>query len=364
MTTAAFFDGETARDHSVNVSMVGNVLIIAGDSTSERSWTISDLHPIDPPAAGQPFRITHAMHPGARLILTDQLFIDQLLSAAPRLSKGYLAGSHFIQVAKWTVGGLAALGAIGYVFFSVLPSLAAPHLPESWRKRTGEQVEKSVIVDAKTCIAPAGVAAFDVMLKRLIKDQPDLANTKITVYDMNLLNAFAVPGGRVIFTKEILRQADTPDEIASVLAHELGHVANFHPEQQLVRVAGLQVLMSAFTGGGSDILSNVAAVATILRYSRDAEREADSYARETLQKAAIDTLAFKRFFEKLLKAEGTSSSNKTPSALDRLGNVLSTHPDTRARIDAIAPLPAEIKPVPSLTDAEWKSLKAICDQVK
>jgi beta-barrel assembly-enhancing protease len=364
MAIATYFDGETARDHAVNVNMVGNLLVIAGGSISERTWMISDLHPIDPPAPDQPFRITHAKHPGARLILIDQLFIDQLLKAAPNLAKGYLAGSHFLQVAKWTVGGLAVLSAFGYAFFSILPSLAAPHIPESWRKRAGEQVEQSVIAGAKTCSSPAGIAAFDVMLKRLTKGQPDLAKTRVTVYDMDLLNAFAVPGGRVIFTKEILQQADSPDEIASVLAHELGHVAHFHPEQQLVRVAGLQVLMSAFTGGGSDILSNVAAVAAILRYSRDAERDADAYARKTLQNSAVDTLAFKRFFEKLLKAEGVSSSNKTPSALDRLGNVLSTHPDTRARIDAIEALPADIKAIPSLADAEWKSLKSICDQLK
>lgn len=363
MQSAVYFDGETTRDHAVTVSIEDNALVISGNTVAELSWTISGLHPIDPPATGKPFRITHVKHPGARLIINDQAFINHLLHQAPHLSKGYLAGSHFMQVAKWTIGGFASLAILGYVIFSTLPHYAAPHLPDAWRSRAGEQVETSVIAGAKTCIAPAGVAAFAKMLQRFTKDHPELSNVKVTVYDMNLLNAFAAPGARVIFTKEILKKADSPDEIASVLAHELGHVAHFHPEQQLIRVAGMQILMSAFSGG-SDVLGNVAAVAAILRYSRDAEREADAFARDTLQKTAIDTLAFKRFFEKLLKMEGTSSSSSTPSALDQIGNVFSTHPDTRARIDAIAPLPTGIKPLPSLTEAEWKSLQAICDQVK
>ncbi len=359
MVAATFFDGETARDHPVTVQMDGTSLLISGGTTSERTWSISGLHSIDPPSPGQSFRITHAKHPGARLIFSDQSFIDQLLATAPHLSKGYLSISHFTQVAKWTLGGFAALALSGYLIFSILPQFAAPYLPENWRNRAGEQIEASVIASTKKCVAPAGVASISKMLARFTKGYPELSKVKVTVYDMDLLNAFAAPGNRIIVTREILQKADTPDEIASVLAHELGHVAHFHPEQQLVRVAGLQILMSVFSGG-SDILGNLAAIAAILRYSRDAEREADAFAQETLEKSAIDTLAFKRFFEKLMKAEGSNGSDKVPSTLDQIGNVFSTHPDTRARINAIKPLPTNVMPIPSLTTEEWKSLKSIC----
>ncbi len=362
MTRAVFFDGESARDHDVDVHQEDRALVFVGEGVVPRNWTLSDLHPIDPPAEGQPFRITHAKHPGQRLILNDQAFINDLLVLAPHLKKNYQSFTHFRQVLAWTAGGLAVLAGVGYLVFSLLPSWTAPLLPDDWTQRMGAQIEKSVASNAKTCTAPAGVAAFQKMLNHITKGDSDLPKVTLTVYDMDLLNAFATPGKRIMFTKEILQKADSPDEIAGVLAHEMGHVFHQHPEQQLVRVAGLQILMSAFSGSGSDTIGNVAGLAAILRYSREAEAEADSFARERLEKSAVDPTALKSFFEKLIKLENPGGTPTTPSALDRIGSVLSTHPDTRARIDAIKPLPANVTPAPSLTDDEWKALKEICSK--
>ena len=181
---------------------------------------------------------------------------------------------------------------------------------------------------------------------------------QVRIYDIPIMNAFALPGGHIVLTRGLLETAATPDEVAGVLAHEIGHVAHHHPEAQLVRIAGVQVLLSVATGtSGGTNTSSLAGLAAILKSSRDAEREADAYAVAMLTAARVDPLGLKHFFEKVLADEGKSSGG----ALSKLGTVFSTHPVTTERIELIKPLPDEVQLKPSITDAQWKDLKAICD---
>jgi predicted Zn-dependent protease len=140
-----------------------------------------------------------------------------------------------------------------------------------------------------------------------------------------------------------------------VIAHELGHVANRHSEAQLIRAVGLQLMLSLASGGtGGNQLGEMAGVLTILRYSRVAEEEADNSAQQTLSQAAIDPLGLKRFFEKIQKLEGASSSG----IFDNLASMISTHPLTEDRIAAIKPLQGQPRVVLSAED--WQALRGIC----
>ncbi len=358
---AIYYDGATARNNHVVVELVGKDISFIGPSGSTIRWSLEHLHPIDPPTADQPFRLSHANFPGARLIVRDQEFINQILAVAPHLGQGYYTPGHVKQVAIWTLGGLATLAAVGYIFIAVLPNQVGRMLPEEWRTRIGKQVEKSVINEAKECRNADGLAALSKLLENLAQGGNDLPPITMTVYDMDLLNAFAVSGGRLIFTKEIVKKAGSPDELAGVIAHEIGHVAHFHPEEQLVRISGLQVLLSIVGAGSGEYLSSIAGLAALLQYSREAEREADAYANGVLQQAQIDPTGLKRFFEKIMKIEGEQKSPSETTALTKIGNIFSTHPDTKARIDAIKPLSAGKASKSSLTDSEWKDLQSICD---
>ncbi|MCA0433890.1 MAG: M48 family metallopeptidase [Proteobacteria bacterium] len=361
---AIFFDGEHARDNQVTLRLEANDLVFSGPDVSETRWSVAGLHPIDPPTAGQPFRITHDGKVGARLVIRDQAFIDELVRRNKDLKGGY-SWKHVRDVAVWTVGGLAALGVIGYVVMSLLPQQVAYVLPEEWRNRVGNQVVRSLVDNKQACTSAAGQAAISKMLSVLANGNPDMPPVSVAIYDLKLVNAFAAPGGKIVFTSGILKEAAGPDEIAGVLAHEIGHVAYRHPEAQMVRLAGLQVLISVFTGtGGGDLTTNLAALAALLRYSRDAERQADAYARKTMVAASVDPTGLRRFFEKLLKIEGSKpaadQAAAKPSTLDRIGNVFSTHPGTEDRIKQIEPLPAGMTPVQILTPEEWKALQNIC----
>lgn len=363
---AIFFDGETAHDRAVTVERVGNDLHFQGENTPPTRWSIAGLHPIDPPSPGQPFRLTHDTQKGSRLILRDEAFINDLIASNRALRGGYTF-HHLGQVLGWTVGGLAVAVALGWFAMSFLPQQLAHLLPDSWRNRVGEQVISSLVEKARKCETPAAIGAWSAMIAKLAEGNSNLPPISVSVYDVPIMNAFAAPGGRIVFTKELLQKAETPDEVVGVLAHEIGHVAHLHPEAQMVRLAGLQILISAISNGGSgEWAGNIAALAAIFRYSRDAEREADEYARATMQAASIDPMGLRHFFERVFKQEkGTSSSTQTPSAtepttLEKIGNIFSTHPGTEERIKDIQPLPADHVPVKVLSVEQWKALKAVC----
>ncbi len=356
--TANYFDGQSAKAQTVSVLEDGTHLRFSGDETPAAVWSISGLHAVDPPSPGQPYRLTHDDKPGARLIVRDEKFIAVLVSRSSHLKGGY-SKRDLSHIFGWILGGLAVVAGLGYLTVALLPERVAQMMPESWRNRVGRQMETSLVDNSRACHSPSGDAALGAMIGVLAEGTPDLPPISVHIYDMPILNAFAVSGGNIILTRELIETADAPDEVAGVLAHEIGHVFHRHPEAQLVRMEGVQILSSVFTGSnGGDTLTSIAGVAALLQYSRKAETGADAYARETLTKASIDPIGLKHFFEKIVKLEG--ESKKSSGTLTVLGNLLDTHPGTEERIKEIMPLPAGVIAKPSLTDEQWKALKSIC----
>ncbi len=355
---ATYFDGQSARDHQVTLDIAGTALVFSSTSVPSTRWTIKGLHPLDPPSSGQPFRLTHVDKPGARLILRDDAFIKALLSSSPHLKGGYSWGD-ICSIFGWTIGGLAAVAALTYVCMALLPDKIAKILPNDWRNRVGREMETAVVEGARLCSTPKGNAALAAMIGNLAQGAPDMPAISVHIYDVPILNAFAVAGGNIIMTRELIEKADAPEEVAGVLAHEIGHVFHLHPEAQLVRLTGMQVLASIFTGSnGGNMSTSLAFIATILKYTRSAEKEADAYARETLVNASINPMGLKTFFEKIQKLEADLKTNN--STFKALGNLFATHPGTEDRIKEITPLPVGQVAVPALTPDEWLALKAIC----
>jgi len=354
-TQAVYFDGATAGDHDVTVVAVVGGVAFSGSGTAPENWPFASLTCIEAPQSGHPFRIANRDRPGARLVIRDDAFIAAMIGEAPHL-RGGVAPSHIAKVAGWIVGGLAAVAALGYLTLQVAPQQLAMVMPDTWRQRIGQQLETSFVEGAKRCETASGAAALAHMTARLAEGAAAMPPVAIRIYDIPVTNAFALPGERVVVMGELLAKAETPEEVAGVLAHELGHAVHRHSEAQLIRATGLQLLFSAATGGGGDTITTAASLAAILQYSREAERQADAFAQATLEGAAIDPMGLKHFFERILKDEGKA----TGGAFDRIGSIFSTHPGTDERIAAIRPLPDGIMARPVLSDEEWRALKKIC----
>ncbi|MBD8553402.1 M48 family metallopeptidase [Rhizobium sp. CFBP 8762] len=139
------------------------------------------------------------------------------------------------------------------------------------------------------------------------------------------VNAFALPDGQIVITDELLELSkDDRQAILAVLAHEIGHVDRQHGLRQLYRTAGMLGIFMMLTGDIGSLAEQVVSqggVIVALSYSREAEDEADRYAIDLMKRAGYDGLALSRFLRMF--------------ADDRSGpEWLSTHPDTKKRLDA------------------------------
>jgi len=93
-----------------------------------------------------------------------------------------------------------------------------------------------------------------------------------------------------VYKRQLLESAEEPEEIAGVVAHELGHVIERHSMQSLVRQAGLYVAISVFTGGQADIFGTMVeagGLLAVLAQSKEAENEADAWAAALMRDSAI-----------------------------------------------------------------------------
>ncbi len=261
------------------------------------------------------------------------------------------------RTALWIAGGIAALTGAAYFTISFAPQQFARFLPDAWTQKMGDQLEVELVRSARSCATTAGNAALSALVARLTQGDPDLPPLGIRVYDIPVMNAWTLPGGRIVVTRGLIAKADSPNEIAGVLAHEMGHATHHDPEAQLVRVTGAQILLGVLSAvAGNSNATSMLGVAAIMQTSQDAERAADAYAVTTLTGAEINPLGLKTFFEKVLAEEGRAPGG----TFGKLNSLFSTHPGTAGRIKLITPWSDGKNQKSILTDAQWQDLKRVC----
>lgn len=180
----------------------------------------------------------------------------------------------------------------------------------------------------------------DPALKRLTDQMAaalDLPRLKVFIYEIAPVNGLAAPDGRIFITRgfyEKYRAGEvTGPEMASVIAHELGHVALGHARRRMIDFSGQNALRTAIAmvlnrvlPGIGPLIANGLMSLVSARLSRNDEYEADAYASALLVKSGIGTAAQKSLFVKL--GALTGNSNTAPAWL-------LTHPKTAERIAAI-----------------------------
>ena len=169
-------------------------------------------------------------------------------------------------------------------------------------------------------------------------------------------NAFALPGGIMVVTDELVKLAKNDTEIIAVLAHELGHVKRRHAFRQSIQGVLSGLVLAAITGDVSAVASGLPAALMQMRYSRLHELEADMFALTALQKACLPPRSFADILMRLetqMHAKRTLSQNKSKQQKARLSSaeskkdknlerqsshkdvvseMFATHPDTQARV--------------------------------
>jgi Putative Zn-dependent protease, contains TPR repeats len=165
----------------------------------------------------------------------------------------------------------------------------------------------------------------------LVSSRPDL-DYAVYIINSQMVNAFALPGGHIFVTRGLIEQTGSGEELAGVLAHEIGHVASRHGVQKLqreLRTGSLVgMLYNLFLGGEPELLQSqpleMAGTLWSARHSREDEREADQLAVEYLIAAGVDPSGIPTLFEQLIEHE-----QEDPGLAQEW---FSTHPLTASRI--------------------------------
>lgn len=333
---------------------VSGVEIDLGAGQPRRIWsydTLKTLEPLRPNTID--VLLASRDEPGASLFVQGTRFAAALTDHAPRLTaraarwRGWRWG---LLLAGLVAAAVAASFAAGW---SPLKTFASA-MPESWRQRLGNSARESMTEGHKQCIDANGVAALARLSERLTKAAPEGTTFNIRVYDWSLMNAFAVPGGQIVLTKGLLDKAESPDEVAGVLAHEMGHGIEMHPETGLIRSVGLAAAVEIMVGGGG--LANAGLMLAQLGYSRSAEHQADLDALHLLKGAGIAPKGLANFFARVTKMEdGEESPGARSGALDWLR----THPPAAERAKLVRQQ-ADYPASPALDAQSWHELKSIC----
>lgn len=169
----------------------------------------------------------------------------------------------------------------------------------------------------------------------------DLPRIKVHIYEIDPVNGLAAPDGRIFITRGFYEKFRTGEvsgeEMASVIAHELGHVALGHSRRRMIDFSGqnalrtaLAMVLSRFIPGVGHYIANFLTTILAARLSRSDEYEADAYASALLTKSGIGTAAQKSLFQKL--DDLTKSNGGAAPAW------LLSHPKTNERIKAIEKL--------------------------
>ncbi|MET0240499.1 MAG: M48 family metallopeptidase [Sphingobium sp.] len=233
--------------------------------------------------------------------------------------------------------------------FAVLsaPIWIAPLVPRSVENRLGD----AMIGDfgGRFCRTDGGKAALDRLAASLGAQEAGVRSVEIA--NVPMVNAVALPGGRIILFQGLIAQAGSPDEVAGVLAHEIGHVANRDVTAALIRQLGLSVLLGGIDGNIGGALNGLLS----LSYGRKAEMSADGYAIGQLARASISPDPTAAFFDRLGRKSGDKGS------LERATAWISSHPVSADRKTAFQrSRVAGKRYVPALTAAQWTALRGMC----
>ena len=291
----------------------------------------------------------------ATLSVDSAEFRDAIIQASPKLRPAPVGPSWLPMVAA-SLGVVALIGGLIWALVGLFPyKTVARRIPEETRAKIGDLALAEITREHKKCEAPAGSAALGKLVDRLAVASGTGIAFKVQVVDWKLVNAFTVMGNRIVLTKGLLQASASPDEVAGVLGHEMGHAIEVHPEAGAMRALGTIIGVQLLLGGWTpDVLTLAASQMLVLRYGRSAETEADEIALRLLKDAKISAAPFAGFFDKIAKDE-----EKAGDKGGRLPEVFSTHPPPPERAKRAKAQP-DYPATPALEAGDWEALKKIC----
>jgi len=250
------------------------------------------------------------------------------------------------------VGGVVLATVLGLWFGSdLLVEIAVGRIPVEWEQKLGESAYRDFLSHQEVMKEGPAVAALGEMTQRMtaqILDSP--YKFEVTVVKSDVINAFALPGGYVVVFTGLMKKAESGEEVAGVLSHELNHVLQRHGLERIVKSLGLMTVAAIVFGNQQGLIGTMKQLGVelfTLKFGREQETEADLTGLQLLQRARIDPSGMITFFERL--------SEKDQGRLEWL----STHPMSVARAERLkAELAVLPKKSPEPFTFDWKQVQA------
>ena len=360
---AVYFDGITSARHLVTVTCTPSGLDIRDTgSNTIADWPYHRLAHLNAPA--------HIVRIGLRdseklerLEIADDDIATAIDRACPDIDRTDARDRAERRGALlWSLGAIASLMLVALYGFPRIADQVARLLPSQIEQNLGRagDLQFRTAFDLGPKGRPfecgrgtgeaEGKAAFDKLIGRIAEGAGLAIPIKAVVVRREEPNAFALAGGYIYVLRGLIENASDVDEVAAIIAHELGHVANRDGTRSILQSAGLSLifgmLLGDFVGGAAIVVA--AQLLFKAAYSRRQETAADDFAVRTLQELKANPRALATFLDRVAR------NTKTRSIF--LGHP--SVPERVARINATA-LKREHGP-PLLDAAEWQALKRIC----
>jgi predicted Zn-dependent protease len=359
---AVYFDGLRPLPRSAALALTGKGLTLSVDDGPVFLWDYASIRLTDKRDNLLRFhREQSGAHTGEVLELEKGSFSDALQARC--ISLHGTSGERKQmrnRIILWSFAAIVSIGLLITYGISALANRLGPMVPWSTEVSLGNAVEQQILQQlnggaaARVCTAKAdaaGAVALQAMVDRLTRYATLPGKADIKILDMAMENAFTLPGGKILLMRGLIEKAQSPDEVAGVLAHEIGHMVHRDAMRGLIHAGGISfiigTLLGDFTGAGALIIGSKFLIGN--RYSRENESEADRFAIEILSKAGGDVKALGRFLGRVAKQPG-----------ERQMELLLSHPVTEDRIAEINKQAPPWQGQTILSADEWSALKAAC----
>ena len=359
--SSSYFDGDAPVPRNVTLMVDTNARVLEigfpAQETASVRWPFEEIRQLEDMAGREGVILRWTGDPLARFHLrnADVLHhLHRLNVSTPPKGRGRLAAWAFAAVAAVTlqIGVLVPLLADRLATF--VPPAGERALGEATFGQIRQVLAGTGLPPLLTCDDEDGLATLETMLVALGVERGTDDAVKVFVLDHEMVNAFALPGGYVVFFRGMIDAAVSPNEIAAVLAHEVGHVENRDPTRHALRSAGsigiLGLLFGDFAGGAAVLFLTEQLISA--SHSQGAETGADEFAFVALEDAGVSPAALGDMFERLREKYGDTEGIVAHFV---------SHPTLSSRIERARDVArAEGAYGEIVSEDEWRALKNVC----
>lgn len=333
------YDGRTSGSTEVRLQLAGEDRIVVRGAAFERDYALGEL---EVSARVGSARRTMRFPDGSLCEVEDSDAVDALFSGHERTAfhrllhkwesrAGYIAAALALTVAVlWAAVEYGVPALARYAAFAVPPAAE-----DKLGDYTLDGLDRAAFAPSQ--LPAARQAQLSQLFAAIVRALPHDRRYRLELRSSPRTgpNAFALPGGIIVLTDELVHLARNDEELAAVLAHEAGHVLQRHTLRHALQDSFVALLVIAVSGDPFSLTTLAAALpATLLyaRFSRAFEIEADEFAVDYMKRHGISTQRFADILERLAAEDAGR-----PQGLD----FLSTHPGVAERITRLA------RPAPS-----------------